>query len=807
MGNTLRRGIPHTSAFMHVQGTAEFIDDRTILPGELHCEIFFSPLAHGKLRRAGSKAKTGSAEAQEPLPGFHEALRLPGICAIFTARDLAHNLWGPIVQDQALLAENQVQYLGEPLAVIAGENLQAVRQAKNLLLSRCEDRMQEQIPVLTIEQAIQANSFLSPEEKIERGDPAKCWGAADDILAGEFYSGGQEQFYFESQAAIAYLDENGTLMVHSSSQHPTEVQHLVAASLGLAQHQVVCQVKRMGGAFGGKESQASHIAALAALVAHKTGRAARLILTKDDDMLITGKRHPFFSRYKVSVSGDGILKALDIAFYADGGAYTDLSPAILQRCMCHCDNAYYIENMKVTGRICKTNTAPNTAFRGFGGPQGVAVIESIIEDIAVKLKVDPLELRKKNSYRPGHITTHYGQEVENNILPELFARLEKDCDYQERRAEIMREQAATSMFYRGISLTAVKFGVSFTARFLNQANALVNLHRDGTVQVSTGATEMGQGVNAKIQQIVAESFGVPAEHVRVMTTSTEKNHNTSATAASSGSDLNGAAARIACEKIKARLAAVVQAFWAGHMEDGSYEIDIDQALAHNREANGPGRSKVHGSEKVRFENQMIVSTASSRKNIPLQQAVELAFHQRVSLGDYGFYRTPGIFYDRVHGRGRPFYYYTMGVACSEVKIDRFTGEVKVPRVDILLDLARPINLGIDYGQTAGGFVQGMGWVTTESLYYDEKGRLISCSPATYKIPNVQDTPRQFNIRFHENNLNEKNIRGSKAVGEPPLLLAVSVFTAVKDALARALQKPVDLKLPAQQEEIMRVLRG
>ena len=762
---------PHDSAVGHVTGESIFIDDRAAQKGELWVEVFYSPVAHASIVKLDCS----------------DALKVAGVEGIFTYKDLAHNRWGSIVQDQPVLAETEVNYFGEPIAVIAADSKKSALKARAKIILE----LKEKPAVLTLKDARHQDFTMGDTYNISTGDTDVAIASAEHQLKGQFISGGQEQFYLESQATIAYPDENGCLLVHSSAQHPTEVQHVVAKTLGLQHHQVVCVVKRMGGGFGGKESQSAHYAALASLVAAKTGKPARLCLSKDDDMKVTGKRHPFNNDFHVAFDNNGQIEALKVDFYTDGGAYIDLTPAILQRAMFHIDNAYYLPNADIKGTICKTHTHPHTAFRGFGGPQGAAVIESIIEDIAHYLGKDALEVRKVNSYQEERDTTPYGQRVENNVLPDLFVDLESQCDYQHRRKEIALFNKNSAVEVRGLSLTAVKFGISFTTRFLNQGNALVNVHADGTVQVSTGATEMGQGVNTKIRKIVSEAFGIKDQDVRMMETSTEKNANTSATAASSGSDINCAAALIACNKIKQRLANIAVQQWNDFVIDDMHELSIDDSIA---------------IDHVKFEAGKVCDSHHSERQSDFAELVKTAYLNRISLGDYGYYKTPEIYYDRAKGKGRPFLYYTNGVAASEVSVDKFTGEVKILRTDILMDLGRLINDGIDHGQVSGAFVQGAGWVTTENLYYNDAGELISSSPTTYKIPNIQDTPREFDVRFIENESNIMNVRASKAVGEPPLVLGLSVWTAVKDALHNAGVKDASqLKLPATNEEVLNCL--
>lgn len=763
---------PHDSAFSHVTGQSEFIDDRPSQRGELHVEILYSPVACGTIDKLD----------------YAKALQFSGVVGVFTYKDLCHNRWGSIVKDQPILAEQEVNYIGEPIAVIAAENQAIALAAKKLIVLDISPKP----AVLNLAQARKQASVMGRTYQLNCGDTQAVIQTTENQISGTFISGGQDHFYLESQACIAYPEENDCLQIHSSAQHPTEVQHVVAAALGLQQHQLVCVVKRMGGGFGGKESQSAHYAALAGLAALKTGKPARLCLSKDDDMIATGKRHPFQSDYKAAFDKDGRLQALEVDFYADGGAYLDLSPAILQRAMFHVDNAYYLANAKINGTICKTNTHPHTAFRGFGGPQGAAVIEHILEEIAQFLKLDALSVRKINCYQGENNKTHYGQIVENNVLPELFAQIEKSSDYQQRRKDINDYNKNPGTLIKGMALTAVKFGISFTTRFLNQGNALVNIHLDGSIQVSTGATEMGQGVNTKIRKVVSDAFGIDAKDVRMMPTSTEKNANTSATAASSGSDINCAAALIACKKIISRLANLaVQSWPADGPPKAHEEYEVNPKIDINN---------------VVFVDGKVFDSHDSNKTITFDKLVKTAYLNRISLSDYGHYKTPKIHFDYTTAKGRPFLYYTNGVAVSEVSVDKFTGEVKILQSDILMDLGRLLNEGIDYGQTAGGFIQGAGWVTTEKLYYDDSGKLVSHSPTTYKIPNIQDTPRVFNIDFLENDTNTINVRASKAVGEPPLLLGLSVWAAIKNAIHNAgVSDTSKMQLPATNEEIIRIL--
>jgi xanthine dehydrogenase large subunit len=790
--------LPHDSADSHSLGQSEFIDDRLPLPNEVFCGIYYSHVAKGKIKKIN----------------IDECLKSPGVLGVFTGKDIAHNEWGAVRQDQPVLAENFVQYYGEAISLVVAENPQYLAAALKLISVEWDQDYQKTLklnpPIFNITEAIKQNSFLDEEQTISRfSNPNEKNLQHDSFdillkkspyrLKGILQTGGQEHFYLESQSAITYPGENGTLSVHSSSQHPTEVQHVVAKSLGLYFHQVNCVVKRMGGGFGGKESQASQIAALSALAAHKFNRPSRLVLSKDDDMMITGKRHPYLTQYEVGFDETGKIQVLKVYLYSDGGAYLDLSAAVLQRSMLHIDNAYFLPNVLIKARVCKTNLAPNTAFRGFGGPQGVMVIENIMEEIAIKLGIDSYKVRLVNCYSDKLIqTTPYLQPVIQNPLPELFSSIGQKCHYEERRIKILEfnKNFQKSCKIRGISLTAVKFGISFTARFLNQGNALVLVQTDGGVQVSTGATEMGQGVNTKIKQIVAHSFSIDPHLVRIMPTNTEKNHNTSATAASSGTDINGFAAQDACEKIKRRLK-----FFAHYLWENPNPSPIDEVeLPGDLDQNEPPYFK-----NIIFKDGHIVDLSDpTLAPLKFKDLVSKAYFQRVRLGEYGFYKTPHLNFNRETGTGNPFLYFTNGVAASEVEINTLTGEMKVLRSDILMDLGRPINEGIDQGQIAGAYIQGLGWVSTEELCYNSEGALLTHSPTTYKIPSIQDIPRQFNIDFYQSPFDVKNVRGSKAVGEPPFVLGISIWTAIKFALASINEKEniPNLKLPATSEEIL-----
>jgi xanthine dehydrogenase large subunit len=757
------QNIPHDSALGHVTGESIFLDDVPPARGELLVDFVGSPVAHGRVKSIDLSA----------------AKSIPGVVTLLTHKDIpGHNLFGPIIKDEHLLVDETAMYIGDPIVLIGAESRAAIDAAKTAIKIEVEPLP----PIFSIDDAIAAGQFIGPKRVIERGDAAGALAAAQHSLEGMLHIGGQEHFYLESQVAIAYPGEFGQITVHSSTQHPTETQQLVAEILGIPFNRVVVVCKRMGGAFGGKETQAAQPAAMAALVAAKTRRPARVVYNKDDDMRVTGKRHPFQGRYKVGFDSDGRITALHLDLFSNGGCTADLSPSVLERAMLHSDNAYFLPNVRITGRVCRTNLPSNTAFRGFGGPQGVANIENIIEEIALRLGKDPLDVRQLNCYGiDERNTTPYGQIVRNNTLPRLFAQLRESSEYDRRRREIAQFNNASRTHLRGLSMTAVKFGISFTKKTLNQANALVNVYTDGTVMVSTGGTEMGQGVNTRVRQIVADELGVSYEAVIVAPTSTDKNNNTSPTAASSGTDLNGAAAVDACRGIRQRLA-----------DFAATVLNVaDEGLAPSP-------------EHVVFEDGVVYDSRKPDWRMTFVQLVCRAYLERINLGERGFYATPGVDFNRETGKGHPFLYYTNGVAASEVLIDRFTGEMRVTRVDLLMDAGQCINPGIDRGQITGGFIQGMGWVTTEELKYSDAGELLSHSPTTYKIPNISDVPEVFNISLLDNPDNTVSLRRSKALGEPPLLLGVSVWTAVKQALSFVTRDGdlPRLSLPATGETIL-----
>ena len=729
---TLRHPIAHDSAVLHVSGEARYVDDLPTPARTLHAAIGQSDVAHATLQ----------------LLDLTDVRAADGVIAVLTADDIpGENDVGPVFPGDPLLADGKIEYAGQALFLVVAETVGQARRAA--LLGKVES---EPLPaILTIDEAMDQKSFVLPSHEMLRGEPEAALDAAPHRLTGRLRIGGQDHFYLEGQVALAVPGEGGDMAVTSSTQHPSEVQHLVAKTLGLADHAVTVDVRRMGGGFGGKETQAAGTACLAALAAAKTGRPVKLRLDRDVDITLTGKRHGFRIDYDVACDAQGRIQAIIFEQCADCGYSPDLSAAIADRAMFHADNAYYLPNVRITSHRCKTNTVSNTAFRGFGGPQGMMGIERVIEAIARHLGLDPLEVRKRNFYGKGERDrTPYHMKVTDNILPELIAELETSSDYDARRRAVTDFNAGNRFLKKGLALTPVKFGISFTVTHLNQAGALLHVYTDGSVQINHGGTEMGQGLMVKVAQIVAEELQIDLDKVRITATTTGKVPNTSPTAASAGTDLNGAAALAAARTIKGRLID----FAADH-------FDVPAETIHFRD-----NEVIIGNRTVRFG-----------------ELAKLAYLHRVQLSATGFYKTPKVWYDRERARGRPFYYFAYGAAAAEVVIDTLTGEYRLLRADILHDVGRSINPAIDLGQIEGGFVQGMGWLTAEELGWNDDGRLTTHAPSTYKIPTASDIPADFNVRIYERGLNsEMAVHRSKAVGEPPLMLGMSVFFAISDAI-------------------------
>jgi xanthine dehydrogenase large subunit len=754
----------HESALAQVAGAVRYIDDLPEVRGTLHAAPVLSTEAHARLLGVDATA----------------ALAMPGVVTFLSAQDVAdHPLLASFAGDEPIFATGTVQHVGQVVGlVVARTDMQARHAARKVKLQL------EPLPaILTTAQAMQAQSFVLPPVHVARGDAAAAMAQAPHTLQGTLKVGGQEHFYLEGQIAYVLPQEQNQWLVHSSTQHPAEVQHWVAHALGVDNHAVRVECRRLGGGFGGKETQAGHMAVWAVLAARKTGQAVKLRLDRDDDFMVTGKRHPFEYEYSAGFDDTGRLTALQLKMYAHCGFSADLSGPVADRAIFHSDNAYYLEHVDITSYRLKTNTQSHTAFRGFGGPQGVILIETVMGDIARTLGLDPLEVRRCNLYCDEPIpgtshkrdTTHYQMKVEDNILAPLLSKLELSAHYQRRKQVISAWNAQSPVLKRGIAITPVKFGISFTATLFNQAGALVHVYTDGSVQVNHGGTEMGQGLHTKVAQIVASEMGIALERVLCTASDTSKIPNASATAASAGTDLNGRAAQFAARHVRDNLAAFV--------------CGLDGV----------------GAGAVRFEGGWVITPKTTRK---FEDVVGMAYANRIQLWSDGFYRTPKIHYDKTTLTGRPFYYFAYGAACTEVAIDTLTGENKVLKVDILHDVGRSINPAIDIGQIEGGFVQGMGWLTTEQLVWNDAGVLTTHAPSTYKIPTAGDVPAHFNVHLWPEPNKEDNVFGSKAVGEPPFMLAISVYEALRDAIAqaRADRRCVQLEAPATPEHVLRALQ-
>jgi xanthine dehydrogenase large subunit len=746
--------IPHDSAHLHVSGEATYTDDIPEPRDLLHLAIGTSKLAHAKIKSVD----------------FQAVLDAPGVVEVICAEDIpGANNFGPVLHDDPIFADGLVEYVGQSVFAVAATTVDQARKAVGL--ARVE--YEELEPILDTMDAVEKNSFVLPSETLTRGDSKSALGDAAHRLKGRVDLGGQDQFYLEGQIAMALPVEDGDLFIYSSTQHPGEVQHLVAEATGMQDKDVVVECRRMGGAFGGKESQPGLIACVAALMTQRTGRACKLRLDRDDDMKMTGKRHDFVVDYDVGFDSEGRIEGIEFMFASRCGMSADLSGAINDRTMFHCDNAYYLPNLTVVSHRCKTHTVSNTAFRGFGGPQGMFGIECVIDDIAFHLGKDALDVRRLNFYGVGERDiTPYQQKVDDNIINELVEQLAKSSDYQSRVEEIRSFNASSDLLKRGIALTPVKFGISFTATHLNQAGALLHIYTDGTVHINHGGTEMGQGLFTKVAQVVAEELQIDIDCIKITASDTSKVPNASATAASSGTDLNGKAAQAAARTIKARL--------------------VRFAVEH---------FKVSEDDVSFLRNEVKIGA----KTVSFKELVGLAWFARTSLSATGFYKTPKIHYDRETFSGRPFYYFAYGAAVSEVIIDTLTGENRLLRADILHDCGKSLNPAIDIGQIEGGFIQGAGWLTSEELWWNDKGELKTHAPSTYKIPTCSDVPSKFNVQILESAANkEETIFRSKAVGEPPLMLALSVFNALTDAVSSvaAGRRRPPLHAPATPESIL-----
>ncbi len=754
---------PHESASKHVTGESVYVDDILVNEQLLVGRVVYSPHAHARITSFDLTA----------------ARQAPGVHAVLCSKDIpGRNQMGPVIKDEPCLADTEVQCVGQAVFLIAAETDAQCRAAEKLI----EVKYEQLEAILTLEKAIETHSLLGPSRKFERGDVEAALRTAPRRISGELRTGAQEHWYLESQACLCMPGEGKEITVFSSSQHPSETQALIADVLGIPRHDVVVEVRRIGGAFGGKETQANHTACWTALLCQTTKRPVKIRLFRDDDMMMTGKRHRYLSTYDAGFDDEGTVLALRIGLNADGGCATDLSFAILERAMLHVDNAYYIPNFAVTGTVFKTHLPSNTAFRGFGGPQGIAVVESVMDRVARELHMDAADIRHRNFYGLStRNTTHYEQQVENNHLHMIYDELMASSDYRRRRQEIAAYNTEHEFEKKGLAITPVKFGISFTTTHLNQAGALVNIYTDGTILVNHGGTEMGQGLNTKIRQIAAAELGVSLDRVKVNATNTSKVPNTSPTAASSGADLNGMAVKNAADTLKARIAAEVAQMFT---EKNPAPPSLPQSIV--------------------FKDNCIMDALHADRRLPFAEAMAAMQLRQVSLSATGFYRTPTIAWDKVKGRGKPFYYYSFGMCVSEVLVDMLTGHHTIVRTDILHDVGDSLNPGIDIGQIEGGYIQGVGWCTTEEIKWDEKGNLMTHSPDTYKIPSVQDIPRDFRVALLRGVPNPNTIRRSKTVAEPPFMLGLSTWLAIKDAVSSVANHELEpeFSLPATNEVIV-----
>ena len=748
---------PHESAELHVLGQATYTDDIPELQGTLHAALGLSSKAHARI--TGMDLAPVRAAA--------------GVVAVYTAEDIVGtNDCGPIIHDDPILSAGEVLYVGQPIFIVVADSHDNARRAAR----RAVIAYEELPAIFTPQEAKAANAYVLPPMQLKRGDYQTAFDMAPRVVKGQLFVGGQEQFYLEGQIAYAIPKEDNGLLVQCSTQHPSEMQHVVAHAIGVHSHKVQVECRRMGGGFGGKESQSALWAAAAGIAASRLRRPVKLRADRDDDMLVTGKRHCFFYEYEVGYDDSGKILAAKVDMTLRAGYSADLSGPVATRAVCHFDNTYYLSDVDIRAGCGKTNTQSNTAFRGFGGPQGAIAIEYVIDEIARDLGRDALDIRRLNFYgKTERNVTPYGQEIVDNVIEALTAELEQTSEYRARRAAVETFNQSSPVLKKGLALTPLKFGIAFNVTHLNQAGALVHVYVDGSVLVNHGGTEMGQGINTKVMQVVAHELGLDMEHVRATATDTSKVANTSATAASTGADLNGKAAQDAARQIRERLSAYAVKLYGD--EDG---------------------------QPVRFfDNRVHVNGHA----VPFPELVQKAYLARVQLWSDGFYATPGLHWDPKTMNGHPFSYYAYGAAVSEVVVDTLTGEWKLLRADALYDAGRSLNPAIDIGQVEGAFIQGMGWLTTEQLWWNPAGKLMTHAPSTYKIPGVSDCPEDFRVKLYDNGNVEDSIHRSKAVGEPPLLLPFSVFFAIRDAISAVGGHRVNppLNAPATSEEILRAI--
>jgi len=748
------KSVKHESADKHVSGEAIYVDDRLEFPNQLHVYARMSDRAHARI------------VSIDTSPCY----QFPGVAIAITKDDVPGQLdIGPVVAGDPLLADGKVEYVGQVVIAVGADSLETARKAAMAAIIEYEDLE----PVLDVVDALRKKHFVLDSHQHKIGNSSAELATAPRRLQGSLHIGGQEHFYLETQISSVMPTEDGGMIIYTSTQNATEVQKLVAEVLGVPMHKIVIDMRRMGGGFGGKETQAAGPACLCAVIAHLTGRPTKMRLPRVEDMQMTGKRHPFYVEYDVGFDDNGLLHGIEIELAGNCGYSPDLSGSIVDRAMFHSDNAYFLGNATINGHRCKTNTASNTAYRGFGGPQGMVAIEEIMDAVARSLGKDPLEVRKTNYYgKTERNVTHYHQTVEHNVIHEMTAELEANSDYAKRREEIRAFNAKSPVLKKGLALTPVKFGISFTATFLNQAGALIHIYTDGSIHLNHGGTEMGQGLNTKVAQIVAEVLQVDISRIQITATNTDKVPNTSPTAASSGADLNGKAAQNAAETLKQRL--------------------VDFLV----------REYKVTPEDVEFRNSQV---RVRDLFLSFEEVIQKAYFGQVSLSSTGFYRTPKIYYDRDKAAGRPFYYFAYGAACSEVIVDTLTGEYKMLRTDILHDVGASLNPAIDIGQVEGAFVQGMGWLTMEELVWNGKGKLMTNGPASYKIPAIADMPLDLRVNLVENRKNpEDTVFHSKAVGEPPFMLGIAVWCAIKDAVASLADYRVQPQIdaPATPERVL-----
>jgi xanthine dehydrogenase large subunit len=766
MSNPVGQARSHESAIAHVTGGAIYTDEQRPLLGMLSLWPVLAPHAHARIRQIDLTA----------------VLALKGVITVLTAADVpGDNNTGVILADEVLLPTEEVSYWGQAVAWVVATTEVVAQQAAQRVVVDYEPLE----AIVTLHQAIAAQRFQGQPQVVQRGDAATALTQAECALQGELELNGQDHFYLETHTSWVIPDGQGHYQVYASTQHPSETQHTVARVLGIPSHRVVVTCLRMGGAFGGKETQANPFAAIAAIAAHKTGQPVRLKLKRQHDMLLTGKRHGYLAQYHVGFSRQGDLSALDVQLYSDGGWSLDLSPPVMLRSLVHVDNAYYIPHLTVQGRIAQTHKASNTAMRGFGAPQAMVVIEEILDRVARSLQLPPDWVRERNFYHGSGAsnTTHYGQDLVDNRILRVWSQVKTQASFAERVLSTDEFNRHSPYRKRGLAITPVKFGISFNKTPYNQAGALVLIYTDGSIQLNHGGTEMGQGLHTKMLQVAAQALGVRVDRIRIMPTSTDKVPNTSATAASSGSDLNGQAIYQACETLKARLAPVAAKL---------LQLDAPEDLV--------------------FDQDWIYCASYPSARIPFEQVVQQAYLDRVTLSATGFYRTPNLYWDAAKGQGRPFYYFAYGAAVSEVEVDGWTGQFQLRQVNIVHDVGQSLNPLVDRGQIEGGFVQGLGWLTMEELVWDGSGRLRSDAPSTYKIPTIAEIPQDFQVELLERAAQEGVIYGSKAVGEPPFMLAISVREAIRAAVAAFAQSSnpptfVPLASPATPEAILRAIQG